>query len=257
MFGFGFGNVRWSGLRGQFNPLMTSPVLYLNADSGVIHSNDKVSQWTNLGSGTQNAVQAVGAAQPIFNASGFDGTGRAYIDTNGSSHFLDLGTEYSKLPEHTVITVWMADVVNVNQAILADQASTSGAQNRSAFHVMRTPNQELEISYGDGANFRTYRKTNLFQVNTPYILLDTKTEDVAEPVVELNGIAQNPLTNFLNGTATNIGGTAFKMSISKLGDFNAFYFNGKIAAIYIADRVVSTEEKTLLTNYFKTYYGIS
>ena len=75
--------------------------------------------------------------------------------------------------------------------------------------------------------------------------------------MEINGVGQNPLTNIVGGTGTNIGGTPFKMSIGRFGEFNGGYFNGKIAAIYIADRVVSTEEKTLLTNYFKTYYGIS
>lgn len=251
MFGFGFGNVRWSGLRGGFNPLMTNPVLYLNADSGVTHSSGKVSQWSNLGSGTQNAVQVVGGNQPVFNASGFNDTGRAYIDTNGTAHFLDLGTEYSKLLEHTVITVWEADALN--GTILYDR-NVNNAASASIRHAITT---KFRVGYGDDVSFRTWDSPNNAIINTSYIMFDTKTNNVAQNIMEINGVGQNPLTNAGGGTAINIIGTPRSLSIGRNGNSDSGYFNGKIAAIYIANRVVSTEEKTLLTNYFKTYYGIS
>ena len=64
-----------------------------------------VTSWINKGTGTRNATQSTAINQPIYKSSGFGTNSKPYLTFDGTNSFLSLGTEYSKIPEHTLFTV--------------------------------------------------------------------------------------------------------------------------------------------------------
>jgi hypothetical protein len=255
MIGIGLGAYASQG--GDGNPIPAlNPVFWVDAAQNVTESGGAVSAWGNLGTGSTDATQGSGSAQPTYNATGFGTNSLPYIDFNGSNHFLTVGTEYSKLANHTVITISQTDDITIsNQTIIGEANGSGNTQTTGITHQLRRPSGTtfFQNLFGDGSVGSVTRSTEAMTAN-PQLLTDTYANGDTETVMYLDGVGLTE--NGIATSASSIGGTAFNLSIGRIGEFNGNYLNGKVAEVIIFDSVLGSSDLTAVHNFLISKYGL-
>jgi len=237
-----------------FSPSVLNPLLWLDAGVGA-----SASSWTNRGSGATDATQGTAINQPTYNSSGFGTNSKPYLVFDGSNDFMDLGTEYSKLTEHTLFTVHIrGNNLDDNQAIIADVSATgAGSPSIAGTSIVhRYRNKQIDTVYGNSpaSNYRITRTQQTFESTTDvYISMDSKENAVALNTIKVNGTTYS--VSDVIGTGTTIAGAPTETSIGKWGGESYGYFDGKIAEILIFDSVLSTDDIASMETYLNTKYA--
>ena len=235
------------------NPIpVLNPVFWVDAAQNVTESGGAVSAWGNLGTGSTDATQGSGSAQPTYNATGFGANSLPYIDFNGSTNYFTLGTEYSKLAEHTVITVSEIVDASTRQYILGDSSSAGASATCSAVHGIN--GSSFENIYGNSiSTFRKVTSVESIPSATPLMLSDTYTNGDTKTEMYLNGIG---LTESTAGSAAAISGTKYEMRVGEIGAGGYNPFEGKIAEVIIFDYPLATIDLTAVHNFLISKYGL-
>ena len=218
-----------------------------------------VTSWINKGTETRNATQSTAINQPIYKSSGFGTNSKPYLTFDGTNSFLSLGTEYSKIPEHTLFTVHIrGNNLDDSQAIIADGAATGAGSpnitNTSIVHRYR--NKQIDTVYGSSSanNYRITRTQQTFESTTDvYISMDSKENAVALNTIKVNGTTYS--VNDVTGTGTTIEGTPTATSIGKWGDESYGYFDGDIAEILLYNSVLTASEIESVETYLNAKYA--
>jgi len=218
-----------------------------------------VSRWLNKGTGTLNGTQSTAIAQPIWKSSGFGTNSKPYLVFDGTNSFLSLGTEYSKIPEHTLFTVHIrGNNLDDSQAIIADGSGTGAGSPSIADTsiVHRYRNSEVDTIYGN-SNANDYRitRTNQKFISTTdvYISMDSKENAVASNTIKVNGTTYSART--IAGSATTIAGTPTATSIGKWGGESYGYFDGDIAETLLYNSVLTASEIESVETYLNAKYA--
>lgn len=223
-----------------------------NINAGSPSDNDLIGVWFNDVDGINNGVQINPSNNPKWRDSGFGVNNMPYLEFS-TNDYLDLGTYFSKLPNHTVYVVVQFDNISLRRTVIAEMSS-SGAANSTGISVKRHESGVWLNQFGDNTNHRqviSSEPTGLNEVvfSSSYSSGDSLT------AMEANGSGLTEST--LNGTATYISGTKFKMSIGRTGDFSGQYMEGKIGHILIYNQVHTPTVRLNITNALKNVYGIS
>jgi len=239
-----------------FSPSDLNPLLWLDAGVGVTETAGATSAWANQGSGATDATQGTALNQPTYNASGFGANSKPYLDFDGTNSYLTLGSvDYSKLTQHSVFSVFEADSVSGGRTIISDNNNANSAPTYGLSQAI-PGDSTIENTYGDEglATFRVVRSTETVTTATEYILNHTYASGDTLTSIRLNGVGLTESS--IAGTGTTIAGTKYNMSIGRRGDFNNFYFDGKIAEILIFNSVLSTDDIASMETYLSSKYGI-
>jgi hypothetical protein len=237
-------------------------VLHLNANEpttingGSPVNNDLVSNWNDISAGGNNANQINPANQPVYKSNGFGGNNMPYIEFDGVSEFLDLGTAISKLPNYTVIAVLQRDVIGTRRFVLGDTNSAASPSNQG-INLEFSATNKLGSSYGNGSGGLGETKVesdNVLSDLNPGIFTISHTDGVLGVDMNKDGVSE-PST-VTSGTITNIGGTKYNFSVGRLGDAPFLPFDGKIAEVEIWDRPLTSIELANEISLLKIKYGI-
>lgn len=250
MIGLSYGNFASSG-GGGFTPADLNPVLWLDAGVGVTETAGATSAWANQGSGSRDATQGTALNQPTYNATGFGTNNLPYLDFDGTNSFLTCGTEYSKLANYTIFTVFEADVV-ANKLLYGD--ADNSVNFRSAGAVCYLTGGKFNHFFGDGTNYTTSTTSSSYSANTPYILQATHVDGEALTSLNLNGDDLEVNVGG-NGATSSVAGTKYNFSIGQGGQYGGLRFNGKIAEILIFNSVLSTDNITNMETYLNDKYA--
>lgn len=218
-----------------------------------------VTSWINKGTELRNATQSTAINQPIWKSSGFGTNSKPYLTFDGTNSFLSLGTEYSKIPEHTLFTVHIrGNNLDDSQAIIADGSGTGAGSPSIADTsiVHRYRNKQIDTIYGNSPanDYRITRTQQTFESTTDvYISMDSKENAVALNTIKVNGTTYS--VSDVVGTATIIAGTPTATSIGKWGAESYGYFDGDIAEILLYNSVLTSGEITQVETYLNTKYA--
>ncbi|MCK5128193.1 MAG: hypothetical protein KAR42_18195, partial [candidate division Zixibacteria bacterium] len=177
-----------------------------------------------------------------------------YALFDGANDSIDCGTNFSKLPDRTVFFVFKIVTLNnkwpYGEANSLAQGVSSGLSLRE-----RNFNSRFEPQYGDGTNTRitgssTAPTVNLMLYNDRFVSSD------GDPLlqIEVDGAAQTEVN--ISGSATSIGGTAYKFFLGKLGESFIGYSNIEMYDFAVWNRKLTDEENAQMTTYFNNKHSI-
>jgi len=212
-----------------------------------------VSKVTNLGDGATSATQGTALNQPVWHSSGFGTNSTPYLDFDGANSFLTLGTEYSKLSNHTVFYILSIDV---SQTQSPYGEFNSGGQTYSGGITLQTwlsGTLKHRHLWGDGVNGSNTTSNASMVINTPYIGVEKYVNGDDFISDRLNGVALTATK--VSSAATSIAGDKFNLSIGRLGDFAGSYFNGKFSEMLIYDAVLTPSEIESVETYLNAKYA--
>lgn len=234
-------------------------VLLLDAtDSTTINGgspsdNDPVTAWADQ-SGQGNSPTTVGS-NLTWKASGFAPNSTPYISIGATSSF-NLGTAISKMPSHTVLTVWLATSFPSVMPVIVENGNSSSNQCGIA-QIVRT--SILEDIIGDGVDFGRFQDIGAagnVSANTPYIYATRYNAGDSDPKMQFNGTDLTPDKKAGNGV-TSIAGTKFDLRIGQFGQFGLYAGTLSFAYCKIYNRSLSDLELTSQVNILKTKFGIA
>ena len=220
-------------------------------------NNSPVSLWIDKSTATNNATQSTAIAQPIYKSSGFGTNSKPYLVFDGDDDFLTLGTEYSKLPNHTVFAVYQIDATinsSTRQAVIGDLNTGGQAATGSIAVVFRDGLFETSFGETEDATRSTQRQTTIDTVSgTTYITtLKYTSGDSLQTVLRNNSTLSLP---DVLGTATSIGGTAYEMRVGQWGEGGFWSLDGKVAEILIYSTALTASEVESVNDYLNTKYA--
>ena len=254
--GFGF-------LAGGFSPSnIDGLLLWVNADAANVNTGspndlDAVDVLENLGTGATNATQTDSARRPIWNSTGFGTKSKPYLKFQ-NIYYLTLGTEYSKLEQHTVFYVFELDADGIQQAIIAEKSSVlNDSESTGITKTVRT-DDKLFYSFGVTGSTHSSGESATLLASTPYINVETYTTGDTFTVDTVNGAVASRTPFFSTNPATSIGGTKSNLNIGRLGDATqGDYLNGKVAEVLIYDSPLTSAQIQSVDDYLTTkYFGI-
>ena len=216
-----------------------------------------VSRWLNKGTGTLNGTQSTAIAQPIWKSSGFGTNSKPYLVFDGDDDFLTLGTEYSKLPNHTVFAVYQIDATinsSTRQTVIGDLNTGGQTATGSIAVVFRDGSFETSFGETEDATRITQRQATIDTVSsTTYITtLKYTSGDSLQTVLRNNSTLSLPT---VLGTATSIGGTAYEMRVGQWGEGGFWPLDGKVAEILIYSAALTASEVESVNDYLNTKYA--
>lgn len=214
------------------------PGLYqwLDASQLSLSDNDAVSSWTDESGNGRHATQGTGANQPTFKTGIVNGL--SVIRFDGTNDFLSLGN-LSALTEGEVFVVFKLD---------ADPGTNSGG-----LMFLGTAAADNHTPLSDGTvydgNMSTARKT----VGNPVADMST-TFRVLNIWSAANDWAWNLDGSAVHTTATNTVGLSATAELGRSS--NLYPLDGDIAEYILYDNKLSGGDRTLVTAYLETKYGL-
>ena len=209
-----------------------------------------VSRWLNKGTGTLNGTQSTAIAQPIYKSSGFGTNSKPYLTFDGDNDFFTLGTEYSKLPNHTIFVV--CEIASTTDRLGISGDINAGGQTPSVGSLFEFNSSNLRAFYGDGSSLTTTQSSETFATGTNYIVSTNFSSGTVGEILRSNG---SDLTETITGTADTISGTKSNFSIGRWGDLDGLYFNGKIAEYLLFSVSLSVTDTERIETYLNTKYA--
>ena len=231
-----------AGIISGFSPLSLSPLAWFDASdtSTITESGGAVTQWADK---SGNANNANAGTSPVTGTRTVNGLNVIDFITND---YLEISATIGKPSSFTVAAVFQSD--SASRQFACGSIDSSGA-TATTWGVIEL-DTNFETLYGNGSDFRRSTfdisaSTSLYKVIATYSNGDS---DTSLRVNEVGGSVTGTL-----GTATSCGGTAYKYSLGRAGEFNGVYFDGVICEVVLLDRVITSGEIAQLESYFSRW----
>jgi|GEM_PF-3453669 len=231
------------GNSAAFAPTSVAAIkLWLRADLGVTIATG-VSQWNDqsgTGDANKNVAQATGSKQPTRNTSDAAYNNQTTLSfATASSQELVSGTWAASLAEPETIFFVGHQIASASPYVFTDDALTT--------------NLRLMDNNGGGQVLRAYAGASLnsaVSCAAPFV-----------SAVEFNGATSKIYMSAITATVSGSTGVApanrAGLRLGVQGGGGGQYLNGKIAEVIIYGSVLSLSDRTAVTNYLGTRYGIT
>lgn len=230
----------WSHYYANANPktiLGSNLLLWLRADLG-ISIGTGVSAWADQSGNGNNFVQATGANQPTYFASG-GGNGQAYLSSPAAATNVTMvcaGWASLAQPFEDFLVINRTAISGSNNEYLTDFGAgivdnTVGAVNSATLGIATSiPGPTIAITAGVD------------------VIVDSKFNGASSSIALNNG---TPSTGNGGTAATGVGATIFNY----VGGGNSW--NGRIYERVLSNVILTASQRTALTRYFGARYGIT
>jgi len=227
----------YAASNGAFLDLTTSSLLY-QADqvSLVTTSGQLIGKATDI-SGKGNHFLATSGNEPSY----IIASGKGYCNFPGGKWLEKLIT---KPTSYTTITA-----LRGAQGYVAGSASSGASASTAWGQLEIDASNKYSWAFGDGSAY-AYGKSDaaMFSNGVDAIVVQTYTAGATKPVLMLNNTT--PVANSVGaGTAVALGGTNYKQSIGRLGEY-ASTWTGRMYGRMIIDRVLNSTEIGNVLAYF-------
>jgi len=227
---------------------------HTGSGSGYVHT-----LYDPTGNG-HDAIQTTAVSQPrIVNAGvveKFNGIPAMFFD--GVDDYLDSGTIAggTKPANFSTFSVYTITDVNRNDTVFAS-ANTAAAGETIYANITNTSSQSGKMNYvfSDGVEKRNVR-SNVAIISAATQYLDVRTYANGDSAMKLylddsSEIAQGTSS----GIATSNGGTEFKFTIGRFGEFNGHYHKGYVQEIVVFLSDESTNRVAIRDN-INTFFSV-
>ena len=218
---------------------LQSLILWLEGESGYIDKSTNTYTVTNNGSAntdTQNGLKV--------------------FTFNGSSDYINMGTQLGKPVSFTVISVINTNFL-VTQYIAGSISSAGSATSVWGNFFLSQPGNptgSLLCYNSSNTDFGTSWNTdNLLSANTWYVIAQRYTSGDDFIDIWVDGVQA---TIAQNAFGDSNEGTVYDYSIGRAGEFAATYFNGKIAEFMVSDAAESTQDILDVTSSLQDKYSL-
>ena len=202
------------------------------------------------------ASQGAGGAQPtLANDAAFNN--RKVLTFDGSSDFFSCGSPTKPAALTLIIVASKVNVATISKTLCAaNQASGSSVGCWAS--VGCEVAGELTFAFSNGVSSRSAHRTTSSGIanNTPFVLSVTYSgSGTTFSNVRINGTAQS--LTVVASSSSSIGGAAQPFSIGRTGGFNGEYWDGKVAATWIASAAYTVAQLNRAEKLLGAYYGIT
>ena len=233
----------------------TSLLSFVGAGNGF------VSIWYDQSGNGKNASQSASANQPQIVISGTLQTysGKPSLFFDGASRFFDCGylnggtkpANYSTfaLARYTLSSYQISSII---------QSQNNAGQGDTGYNMITMWNNGKMVgNSGNSPNYRYWNGQTSITLNTQRYLFEGHYKSNTSPYlgqIWLNNASQT-ISDFAGGTAQQNGGTEFKTSIGRGGEYNGSYFQGDIQEVvtYFSDQ---TSNRTGISTNINSFYTI-
>lgn len=230
------------------SPYMTNLQNWYEADSGVVESSSKVSQWTDKSVNGRNATQSNASYKPTYSATGLNGKPTIIFDGTTNGIMMNFTGGGSALTEWTACFV-LYQVIKTT--LLQELLMTSGtwATGKIAFQTQINARNVLIHLNPTDPTVSGYSWTD----NTPYLYIVTgkASGGVTTMRYYINGVTYNTATSSTSTTnfgSVNMGG--WDQDLTRT-------LNGGISAILLYSSELTTDQRLQTQSYLASKWGIS
>lgn len=243
---------RRTKLGAAFSPLTLSPVLWLDASQEAYANDAAVTTWTDRSGNGLNAAQGTGTKQPVFKTNIINGKPALLFDGT-DDHLLVADHALLDVPYITIFAVFDANDTAAFKQILTRNAAAAWAAPFARYSMRLNVSEALE-GWAESAD-------------TPPATIFGSTTGLTSPTIgafRYDGATQAVYVNGpVNGSEARTTGpiTASDQPLvigSRLNSgVEGESFPGYIAEVIIYNTALSTADRTSVTSYLGTKYGIT
>ncbi len=225
---------------------LTNLITWLKADNGVLTSGSNVTQWTDMSSTANNAVQSNGSYQPTLVTNAVNGL--PAISFNGSNEYLQFGSGFANF------TAGASIFLVVNPAALSGyqtwfSVSDSGGSNYLGFEEGSTAGSVASFVYNSTTSSSVIASSAI--TASQYQLMETVYNGSNTATIYGNGTQLAQSTSMQ--TAPNT--TRTNNYLGQLG--TGSYFHGQIAEVLVYNTALSASQRAAVEGYLRARYALS
>jgi hypothetical protein len=213
--------------------------LWVEGDTGYSDKSSNAYTVTNQGSTNTNTLNGLN----IFSF-------------NGSTQYIDIGTQLGKPANFTIITVCKPE--DLSKQTVGGSISSGGSNNTAWGELIISQSGYSSGSIGGThstgvANGQTYTTDNLLTATTWHVVAMRFTDGVLTHDIWIDG---NQATVATANAGTSNSGTSYNYRIGRFGDFSGVHFYGDIAEYVVSDAAESDADILGVIAGFQSKYNI-
>jgi hypothetical protein len=213
--------------------------LWLKADAGITKDGSNyVSEWQDFSGNGNNAVQAIGANQPLFVDN--EVNGNAVIRFSGNQVIIIPANLIGNTNDKTIIIVYKLINTSTYGGLITSKGS--GDESTAVYHDVG--NSDYQVMFGNGLIL----SATVDMTSTYHILIATS---ATQKTVHINGVLKNS-----NPGAYTINNAGVDTYIGTYRCSYANFIHADIAEMIIYDSALSTADRQQVENYLSAKYGI-
>ncbi|MDY0217558.1 MAG: PKD domain-containing protein, partial [Bacteroidales bacterium] len=215
----------------SYRPFFTNIEFWFAADTGVVISGGKVTQWNDISGKNKHAIQSIAANQPTFIPINTTLNSKPIINFNGISNNFIISNS-SKIGSVFIVSNWGTDLTNFPNYV----SMLGSAVSHTRFVILAGDQNKNNLYTGTGSLFSTNIKIN------------NNNTSVFSPLNSFKISYGNVSSNSEQYSSLQIGGQT-----STTGR----YWNGNIAEIIALDTAITVNEQNIVFNYLSSKYAPS
>jgi hypothetical protein len=229
---------------------VSTPLLYLTANTGVVSSSNAVTQWNDQSGQGNNSIVASGAMRPTLHPTGGPNN-QSYLAFNGTSNYLTFASAPFNL---AMYTIFILARVHTSGAFMGKVGGAAG-QTLRKLEMGMSPGGQLYTRAGSDTEYNEAYTSN--SMLGAWHLFSTTMR--AGNDFDMNIDGANQTRNVADGTINfSFFPTPFNNELLALGREGAFggYSQVDIASVMIAGSALDVAARQRVETYFRLAYGV-
>lgn len=221
--------------------------------NGPAQNNDLVRLWTDQSSNSYSMLQTTAAKKPLYKTGVVNG--KPVVRFDGADDYMDVGTVLGKPANYTIFAVMQTVDVSVAAFPFASASSSGSAKDTwGSAEIKAVANGDTAYEFGDGTNYGFGATAGGVMANATWCCRVSKyTNGQAAETIRINGVDKSTSPS---GTATSIGGTPYKWTLGRFGEYNNYYWGGDFAEVLIYTSALTGPQIAQVESYLSTKYAL-